>query len=342
MGYNIITEKRKIQLTGGSTYIISLPINWIRDVGLTAGDSLTISQQPDKTLILSSEPKISNKKSKVTIKLFHSDDPEDNFRVLVAHYLVGYDIIKLVSQKGFSTTDRKFIKDTVRQRLIGLEVLEESGNELVLQSFLNYGDLPLDKAMKSMSRLVSSMLDDAIRALHDNDRELAQDIIQRDDEVDRFYLLTVRQIKAVLEDPSLSEKIGISNPRTCLGYRLITKSIERIGDHVERIAQNIVRIDHGIEEKDQILKLARFVSTIFNDAIQSLSKNDLKFSNNVISNTKKASDLYETIDEKKRNKTDYIYETEIRSIIVSLHRISEYSADIAEISINIGVEKHQD
>ncbi|MCD4843827.1 MAG: phosphate uptake regulator PhoU [Methanosarcinales archaeon] len=138
--------------------------------------------------------------------MFHSDDPEDNFRVLVAHYLVGYDIIKLVSQKGFSTIDRKFIKDTVRQRLIGLEVLEESGNELVLQSFLNYGDLPLDKAMKSMSRLVSSMLDDAIRALHDNNRELAQDIIQRDDEVDRFYLLTVRQIKAVLEDPSLSER----------------------------------------------------------------------------------------------------------------------------------------
>lgn len=107
---------------------------------------------------------------------------------------------------------RKFIKDAARQRLIGLEVIEESRNELVLQSLLNYRDLSLDKAMQSMYRLVSSMLEDVMRALRDHDHELAKDVIQRDNEVDRFYLLTVRQLKAAIEDPQLSEKIGIKRP----------------------------------------------------------------------------------------------------------------------------------
>jgi phosphate uptake regulator len=64
------------------------------------------------------------------------------------------------------------------------------------------------------------MLEDVMRTLRDHDLELATDIIQRDDEVDRFYLLTVRQLKAAIEDPQLSEKIGIKCPRECLGYRL--------------------------------------------------------------------------------------------------------------------------
>ena len=129
---------------------------------------------------------------------------------------------------------------------IVLEVIEESRNELILQSLLNYRDLSLEKAMQSMSRLVASMLEDVMRALHENDL-VTKDVIQRDDEVDRFYLLTVRQLKAAIEDPQLSEKIGIKYPRECLRYRLVTKSMERIGDHAELMAQNVIKLDHGID-----------------------------------------------------------------------------------------------
>ncbi|HIH87173.1 MAG TPA: phosphate uptake regulator PhoU, partial [Methanosarcinales archaeon] len=315
-------EKRKIQLTGGSTFIVSLPIKWVREIGLSAGDTVTLSPQPDRTLLISSEPKVEEQLYKATIELFQGDDPEDNFRCLVAHYLVGYDVIKLVSRKGFSASDRKFIKDAARQRLIGLEVIEESRNELILQSLLNYRDLSLDKAMQSMSRLVASMLEDVMRALRDHDLELANDVIQRDNEVDRFYLLTVRQLKAAIEDPQLSEKIGIKRPRECLGYRLATKSMERIGDHAERIAQNIIKLDHGIDEGDLIFKLGVHVRNVFTDAVRSLAENDAKHANRVIANAKKAVNAGVSLAKNNRKNTDpYISGTEMRSIIESLQRI---------------------
>ena len=312
-------------------------------MGLSAGDAVTLAPRPDRSLLISSEPVIEERLYKATIELFHGDDPEDNFRFLVAHYLVGYDIIKLVSHKGFSASDRKFIKDAARQRLIGLEVIEESRNELVLQSLLNYRDLSLDKAMQSMSGLVSSMLEDVMRTLRDHDLELARDVIQRDNEVDRFYLLTVRQLKAAIEDPQLSEKIGIKRPRECLGYRLATKSMERIGDHAEWMAQNIIKMKHGIDENDPIFEMGRLVRDVFKDAVKSLAENDVKHANRVIANAKKAADTGASLAKKNRKNADpCVSGTEMRSVIESLQRIAEYSADIAEVSINMSVKELRD
>jgi len=226
---------------------------------------------------------------------------------------------------------------------IVLEVIEESRNELILQSLLNYRDLSLEKAMQSMSRLVASMLEDVMRALHENDLELAKDVIQRDDEVDRFYLLTVRQLKAAIEDPQLSEKIGIKCPRECLGYRLVTKSMERIGDHAELMAQNIIKLDCGIDESDLIFQMGVHVHNIFTDAVRSLAENDVKHANMVIANSKKAVTIGASLAKKNRKNADIcISGTEMRSIIESLKRISEYSADIAEVSINMRIRELRD
>ena len=179
-----------------------------------------------------------------------------------------------------------------------------------------------------------------MRALRDHDLELAKDVIQRDNEVDRFYLLTVRQLKAAIEDPQLSEKIGIQCPRECLGYRLATKSMERIGDHAERMAQNIIKLDHGIDESDLVFQMGLHVRNVFTDAVKSLSENDVKYANRVIANAKKAVTAGASLAKKNRKNADTcISGTEMRSIIESLQRISEYSTDIAEVSINMGVKE---
>ncbi|MCD6144874.1 MAG: phosphate uptake regulator PhoU [Methanosarcinales archaeon] len=329
-------EKRKVQLTGGATLIVSLPIRWVRDVGLAPGDEVFLTPQPDRSLLLAVQPKTDERIYETSIKLFPGESPENNLRLLIAHYLVGYDIIKLISQKGFSASDRKWIKDAVRQRLIGLEVVEESHNELILQSLLNYRDLPLTKAMQSMSRLISSMHEDALQAFRNHDLELARDIIQRDNEVDRFYLLIIRQLKAAIEDPGLSEKIGITHPRECLGYRLIAKSMERIGDHAEKIARNIIKLDYEVKSIDQICEMADLARDVVMRAITSLSKDDTKGANSVITDAAQVVAMGISIDREVRKECNI---TEVSFILESLRRIAEYGADIAEISINLNTDE---
>ncbi|MDD2440074.1 MAG: phosphate uptake regulator PhoU [Methanosarcinaceae archaeon] len=329
-------DKRKVQFTGNSTYIVSLPIKWVRDIGLSAGDTLTLSPMPNKTLLVaSSAASREHSLLKTTIEYVHSESAENNLRILISHYLVGYDVIRLTTKKGFSAYDRKFIKDSVRQKLIGLELVEESRNELVFQCLLNYNDLPLDRVIKNMYGLVLSMLEDSMSALRDHNLEIAEDVVQRDDDVDRFYLLSVRQLKASIEDIELSEKIGIGHPRDCLGYRLITKSIERVGDHAVRIAKNVLKMENGIKKDDSIFRLAELSRQVFESSIYSIKQADLQAINDIVVEAKKVSQFGLTLESGDWAGADKI---ELSMILESLRRVAEYSADIAEVAINMNIK----
>jgi len=336
-GLFITKDKRKVQFTGNSTYIVSLPIKWVRDIGIEAGDTLTLTPMPNKTLLVSSSVVSKDHSAlKATIDYLHSDSAENNLRILISHYLVGYDVIRLTTKKGFSAYDRKFIKDSVRQKLIGLELVEESRNELVFQCLLNYNDLPLGRVIKNMYGLVLSMLEDSMTALRDHNVEIAEDVIQRDDDVDRFYLLAVRQLKASIEDIELSEKIGIRHPRECLGYRLITKSIERVGDHAVKIATNVLKMDSGISTDDPIFKMSELSRKVFESSIDSMQEEDLQAINKIVVEAKKVSQFGVSLETRGEESSGNI---ELSMILESLRRVSEYSADIAEVALNMNIKQ---
>jgi phosphate uptake regulator len=329
-------DKRKVQFTGSSTYIVSLPIKWVRDVGLETGDELTLTPMPNRTLLVSFSAVSKEQATLATIDYLHSDSAENNLRILISYYLGGYDSIRLTTSKGFSAYDRKFIKDSVRQKLIGLEIVEESRNELLFQCLLNYNDLPLDRVIKNMYGLVLSMLEDSMTALRDHNIEIAEDIIQRDDDVDRFYLLAVRQLKALIEDIELSEKMGIRNPRDCLGYRLITKSIERIGDHAVKIARNVLKMDAGVNADDPIFKMAELSRKVFESSIDSMTQEDLQAINKIVVEAKRVSQFGVSLEAREGEGSGNV---ELSMILESLRRVAEYSADIAEVSINMNVKQ---
>ncbi|HYX72503.1 MAG TPA: AbrB/MazE/SpoVT family DNA-binding domain-containing protein, partial [Nitrososphaera sp.] len=49
-GFSQSEETRKLQYTGGSSYIVSLPKKWIQDLGLRQGDHVVILRQGNSTL----------------------------------------------------------------------------------------------------------------------------------------------------------------------------------------------------------------------------------------------------------------------------------------------------
>lgn len=333
-------EKRKIQLTGGSTYTISLPIKWAREVGVKQGDELSLIQRSDNSLVITA---LKEKKEQLKCAEFvisEKESVEANFRYLIAHYLVGYDIVKLLPPRGFEAEERKRIKAEVRKRLIGMEVVGESSKEIVLKSFLKYEDFTLQDAIQSMSTILLSMQEDAISALDKSDSNLAEDVIERDNEIDRFYLLIVRQLKAAMSDPELAKMIGVSRQRDSLGYRIIVKSMERIGDHIENIAKNSVMMgpQEGIKSLDSIKEIGISTKDLFNKTLASLSGRDIGKANEAIEDSKSLAEEVELANERilaeEQGITDKIHTL---SILESLERIAKYCEDIAEVTINMGI-----
>ena len=330
-------EKRKIQLTGGSTFTISLPIKWAREAGIKQGDELYLLQRGDKSLLITP---VKAKKQKVNcaeLTLTEDEGLEGNFRFLIAHYLVGYDIVKLLSPKGFSAEERKWIKEEVRKRLIGMEVVGESAREIILKSFLKYEDFTLQDAIRSMSKIIISMHGDAIASLRKNDSNLADDIIERDDEIDRFYLLIVRQLKAAMSDPELAKKIGVDRERESLGYRIIVKSMERIGDHVENIARNSTMIKVPEEDIRSIERIGNSAKELFIKTLDALSAMDIEKANEAIEDANSLTEESEAISEHLLREEQGADKIHALSVLQSLGRIAKYCEDIAEVTINMGI-----
>ncbi|MGD9963426.1 MAG: AbrB/MazE/SpoVT family DNA-binding domain-containing protein [Thermoplasmata archaeon] len=90
-------ETRKIQKTGGSTYVVSLPKKWIQTTGLKKGDQVALSVTGDGTLTVDPHiPRESEKLVKV-VEVTQATDSKTLLRQLVGSYVTGYDIIEVLS-----------------------------------------------------------------------------------------------------------------------------------------------------------------------------------------------------------------------------------------------------
>jgi phosphate uptake regulator len=143
----------------------------------------------------------------------------------------------------------------------------------------------------------------------------------------------------ILSNVALSKKMNIS-PRMAVHYYIISRIIERIGDHAERIVDNAgailkKEIDPAIIAK--ISKASEPSVGIFDRSIVSFFNNDMKKSNKNIESVKVLESLCGEINNLvlQQETPDAIA---LGYITESVRRAGEYAADISENVINYLVE----
>ncbi|MWD27387.1 phosphate signaling complex protein PhoU [Aquicoccus sp. SCR17] len=87
-------------------------------------------------------------------------------------------------------------------------------------------------SLRRMAREVELMLKDALDSYIRRDAALAADVIARDADVDQMYNALFREfLTFMMEDPR--------NITACMHLHFIAKNIERMGDHVTSIAEQV-------------------------------------------------------------------------------------------------------
>lgn len=330
---------RRVQVTGGSTFIVSLPKGWVRNVGLKAGDYVITQPQPDGSLKIAPAKEFKIKAFRTSLIVRSGMNPDAITREFVARYLAGYDIIKVTFEDKVPT-HRAVIKDVLR-KMIGVEVIEELTDSIVVQCLAKPSELPVRVAVRRMSNLAFYMLADFIKALCTKNFQLLQGMNERDDNVDRFYKFILRQLKMITLGIISPSDVGLNDLRECLGFRLVIKSIERIADHVVNASNCMLQLDAMIDEESQkkIVSFAQDVSQVFSKSVKSLFNLNVELAHEV-------ADSVDYIEEEENEIISSIMLTckgmkcavLLRLVIESLKRIADYSADIAEIAVNLAVE----
>lgn len=336
-------EIRRIQLTGRSTHIISLPKRWISEIGLRAGSQLVISREGESLLLTPKDlvkPRIDFLET--MLKISDKDAPEKIARAIISIYLDGYNSINVMaSGEHITPSQRNIIRELVKRKMVGTEIISDSPQKMILKVLVGYPELSVKSALRRMYLIASSMHEDAVKALISLDKELAKNIIELDDEVDRFGFYIIRQLKAAVQNDRMLKDIGLSNPKDCLGYRVVVKFVERIADHAVRIAENIFSINEGLDEfiLNRISEMNAFVRLMFESSMESLFKRDYLLAEETISKAKKIALMEAEATKAIAERIGKTISPNIRVILESIRRAGEYSSDIAEIVLNLNVNQ---
>jgi len=326
---------RRVQLTGGSSFVITLPKEWVNSLKIKKNDPLGINIQSDGTLLIT--PKITQERLQKIKEFDTSQITKQSYmlRRLIGAYIAGYTTIKINTPSGVPTTTRNVIRKFT-QITIGQEVIEETDKHIILKDLLDPTEMPLDRTIKRMHIIIKGMYQDSMQALKNKDKTLAEDIISRENDVDRLNWLVARQYNIMLQNISLAEKMNIK-VEMANTYFLISRIIERIGDHIVRIAQNISNLadNSNLDKKiiDHILSAGNLSIDIFNKSISSFFKKDIKASNETIESVEKLEKLCEEINNLALQQKG-LTAISIGYIVESIRRVGEYAEDISENVIN--------
>jgi len=334
-------EIRKVQVTGGSSFVITLPKEWAESQHIRKNDPLGLVAQPDGTLLVTRDITEGLFQREKTFDVSTIHEPRLLFRMLIGSYIAGYTLITIRAKTRLPASVRMVVRDFT-QMTIGTEVVEETDTTIILKDLLNPAEMPFENTIKRMFVIVKNMHIDAMTALETENQKLADDVIARDNDVDRLHWLIARQTNIVLKNAGLARRMGVSTSRVVNTY-IISRIIERIGDHAVRLTETIKKIA-GSGMEGEMLAAVSTASTmslsLFDASIVSFFKGDLQGSHKNIEKVGKLEKLCDEITVRAMKKEPF-EAVSIRNMAESIRRTGEYAGDISESVINYLVEEER-
>ncbi len=341
-------EKRRIQLVGRSTLMVSLPIKWIKDTGLNKGDFVTVVPERDSSLKIIQDSKLLEKKSIKTCTINSDLCQEKNSleRVIVACYVNGFDSIKIVSSNRISKENLKAIYNA-ELKLMGLGIVEEKASSITLHCSINPTTFSIDLIIRRLYALFSAMCDDSIQAFLTSNMELAKEARSREREANVIYALILRLLNKSQSSSEISKEIGIERIEDIVNMIIVANALERMADWSYKIAEDVLKIEGaGIRVSEKIKTSIgdyhKMIRKVCDEAIKSEFAFDIDLANRTINQfrenlDKKACDIIDDL----LHKNIFHGFGELRQIICALRRIGEISVTICETSIDRALENNK-
>ncbi|MDD1728937.1 MAG: phosphate uptake regulator PhoU [Methanospirillum sp.] len=327
-------EIRRVQMTGGSSYVITLPKNWVESLHIKKNDPLGVLIQPDGTLMVTKNISGDQIQRVKELMVDQQTEPEYFLRLLIGTYIAGYSAIRITTKDRIPGQIRVKLRE-FSSMVIGPECVEETDQSILLKDLLNPLEMPFENSLKRMFVIVKGMHHDAIESLLHNDHALAEDVMDRDNDVDRLFWLIARQTNMIMQNIHLSRKMNTSIVRM-LPHFQVGRIMERVGDHGVRIAHNAMKIktdDVGDDLSSLILTASEGAIQVFEKSVEAFFSHDLKKANRMIESIHHLEENYNRINSGILSLPTTVA-VPIRNIADSIRRTGEYSADIAENVIN--------
>jgi phosphate uptake regulator len=329
-------ETRKVQLSGGTTYTVSLPKRWAEESGISAGSVLFLHPEDGSLLVETDRQQGAEERS------FRHDITEEDeatvLQLIEAAYLVGYDTVTLVHRRGLSTETRMAI-DGLVTRLSGFEVMEGDERRIVIRSLISVDSISIRKSALRLSLITQAMHRDAVTAIVEHDADLAAQVVERDREADKLYGLVVRHFRRALVDLHEASMLGHSRMEL-FEYYDSARQLERIADHAVKIARLVDRLDGPLEDPfaDPFVECATDARRLVVRACDAVFTNsDAVAADRVLADCEEQMAVIEELTRELFAHDDHVNAFVASLLLDSIDRTAGYAQNIAEIGHQQGV-----
>ncbi|MFP3909697.1 MAG: AbrB/MazE/SpoVT family DNA-binding domain-containing protein [Halobacteriota archaeon] len=246
-------ETRRLQLIGGSSFMVSLPKNWVKENDLKQGDDIVLN-------VDGSEINLSPKKferegiKRVYVKKIMKYDKEYLFRFILSLYLQGFD--EVVIQDVAITAPVVINISEIAKNFIGVEVMQ-AGDDGVIVKCLTVPEVDSLTLLLRMGEIVSGIIDSIDNAIMFKDHGELETVQKLEKDSDRLYYLIKRY----------ENKLEINSDD-----RTVARVLEEISDSLTTLSIDI----KDLEVASDILILLREMKEVFQSAFQSYIESDLE------------------------------------------------------------------
>ncbi len=335
-------EGRKIQRVGRATLAVSLPRAWVKETGIKQGDLVFCAPQKDGSLNIMLST-LAERKAEAKEYVVNSDLCGVTGileRIVVGNYVLGRDTVRVVSAKRIKPAHVAEVQKIVR-KLMGMGIIEETPTQIILQCSIDAAKFPIPLVMRRLYIIASTMHKEAIQALVDSDRELAEGAARREDDADMIYWLIVRLLFMAQRERAIADQMGMEDPSEVAASRVLAGMLERMADWGESIARNVIILeDRGLElGKQTVNRLSQISETAYNvcySAMECVYTGNVELANGAIETFKKTIEAEE--DELMKRLPVEVPNSHavacLTRIAWGIRRIAELGAEIAELAIN--------
>ncbi len=191
----------------------------------------------------------------------------------------------------------------------------------------------LKKEVAMMADLALSNLRDGLKAFKSTDLILAQQVIDKDEEVDRYEEEIAKQALKII----WKEQPVASDLRLVTGILKLITDLERIGDHASDIAEMTLHLEDNRNQRVMPItsKMAEIVEEMVLSSIEALVKVDETKARQVIQRDDEVDDLFQQVilkmtNELKQDKLDPNEAIYVLMVAKYFERVGDHAVNIAE------------
>lgn len=303
-------NSRKIIKFGNSSFVITLPNEWVKTNKLEKGNDLNLTQT-NNSLIVSIQDKTLTDKTKtididkIPLKIFN--------KKLISYYLKNYKFIKIQGEKVIEKLEEIRI---FKEKLSSVEIFEIGKDYILLKDLNNPEKLNTDDLTNKIIDMLKILFDEII------DEKRFNFIKQLDSNVNKLTFLGYKSINYNLEN-----KLSVDENKNAIYKWRIISSLEEIGDILKRVARYIRNTN---EENDHNIGLLLLSLKKYYEFITSLLHKDINLENNLKVYLDKKQSLLKEIENSREK-----FDKNIDLYLVVTQQLKDIIGDLDTITLSV-------